>query len=236
MIAFRPRLIPTLFTVPAVLVLFALGTWQVQRLNWKRDLIAQREAALAAAPAPLPKTADAARAMEFRRVAAAGVFMHDKEIFVGASAEANRTGYHVLTPLREAGGGIVLVNRGFIPAELKGPSRRAAGQPEGAVRVAGLLRLPPAGKPNWFLPENRPDRNYWFWIDLPAIAATLQIGDLAPFVIEADATPNPGGWPRGGITRVALPNDHLQYAIIWYALTVALIVIYVVYHRQAERE
>ena len=109
----------------------------------------------------------------------------------------------MLTPLREAGGRIVFVNRGFIPAELKNRSRRMAGEPSGTVRVEGLLRLPPDGRPNWFLPDNRPDLNYWFWVDLPAMAAADKLDRVAPFYIDADAAPNPGGWPQGGVTRLA---------------------------------
>jgi surfeit locus 1 family protein len=61
--------------------------------------------------------------------------------------------------------------------------------------------------------------------------AAMAPGSL-PFYVDAAAVPNPGGWPKGGVTRLRLPNDHLQYAITWYALAAALLVIYVVYHRQ----
>ena len=229
---FRPLLWPTVFTVPMVLLLLALGSWQIERLFWKRELIAQRQAAVAAAPAAAPSNAEEARGMEFHHVTDEGVFLHDKEIFLGATSEAGRSGYQVLTPLQEPGGRIVFVNRGFIPAELKDPAKRSAGQIAGAVRVRGLLRLPPAEKPAWFLPDNRPDLNYWFWVDLPAMAAADRLDRVAPFYIDADATPNPGGWPRGGITRLELRNDHLQYAITWFSLAVALIVIYFLYHRR----
>jgi surfeit locus 1 family protein len=94
------------------------------------------------------------------------------------------------------------------------------------------LRLPPTGRPNWFLPDNRPDLNYWFWVDLPAMAAAAGLDRVAPFYIDADGAGNPGGWPRGGGTRLSLPNDHLQYALTWFSLAVALIVIYVLYHRR----
>ena len=232
MTGFRPLFWPTLFTAPAVLLLLALGFWQVERLFWKQDLIAQRQAAVAAAPASVPQSAAQARGMEFRHVNDEGVFLHDKEIFVGATSEGGGQGYQILTPLLEPGGRAVFVNRGYIPAELKDPARRAAGQIAGTVRVEGLLRLPPAGKPNWFLPDNRPDLNYWFWVDLPAMSAADKLDGVAPFYIDTDATPNPGGWPKGGVTRLTLPNNHLQYAVTWFSLAVALIVIYVLYHRR----
>jgi surfeit locus 1 family protein len=233
MTAFRPQFWPTLFTAPAVLLLLALGFWQVERLFWKQDLIAQRQVAIAAAPVAAPRGWEEARGMEFRHVTDEGAFLNDKEIYLGATSEAGRQGYQVLTPFLESGGRIVFVNRGFIPAELKDPAKRAAGQIAGTVRVQGLLRLPPAEKPAWFLPDNRPDLNYWFWVDLPAMSAADRLDRVAPFFIDADAAPTPGGWPKGGVTRLALPNDHLQYAITWFSLAVALIVIYVLFHRRS---
>jgi surfeit locus 1 family protein len=232
MIRFRPLFWPTVFTVPVLLLLLGLSFWQIERLVWKRELIAQREAALAAASAAVPHALEEARGMEFRHVTDEGLFLHDKEIFLGATSEAGRNGYHVLTPLQEPTGRVVFVNRGFIPAELKDPAKRQAGQIAGRVRVEGLLRLPPAKKPAWFLPDNRPDLNYWFWVDLPAMAAADKLDRVALFYIDADATPNPGGWPKGGVTRIKLPNDHLQYAITWFSLAVALIVVYFLFHRR----
>jgi surfeit locus 1 family protein len=229
---FRPLLWPTLYSLPMLLVCLALGAWQVERLFWKQDLIAQRQAAVAAAPAAVPTSLAEARDMEFRHVSDEGVFLNDKEIFLGATSEGGGQGYQILTPLQEPGGRIVFVNRGYIPAELKNRAKRAAGQIAGTVRVQGLLRLPPAGKPNWFLPDNRPDLNYWFWVDLPAMSAADKLDRVASFYIDADTTPNPGGWPKGGVTRLTLPNNHLQYAITWFSLAVALIVIYVLFHRR----
>jgi surfeit locus 1 family protein len=234
MTRFRPLLWPTLTTLPMLLLLIALGCWQVERLFWKERLIALHEAALAATPTIVPQSPDEARGMEFHHVTDQGVFLHDKEIFLGATSEGGDPGYQVLTPLREASGRIVFVNRGFIPAELKDPAKRSVGEVGRTVRVEGLLRLPPEGKPNWFLPDNRPDLNYWFWVDIPAMSAAdkLDPDQVAPFYIDADAAPNPGGWPKGGVTRLALPNNHLQYAITWFSLAVALLVIYVLYVRR----
>jgi surfeit locus 1 family protein len=232
MIRFRPRLAPTLFTIPVVAVLVALGVWQLQRLEWKDRLIAERAAAVAMPPARPPSTLAKARAMEFRPVVDDGVFLHDKEIHLGAMDPGGHAGFQVLTPFREADGRIVFVNRGFVPTELKDPATRPAGQLAGTVHVSGLLRVPPQEKPGWFVPDNRPDRNYWFWIDLRAMAGADGIANVAPFYIDADAAPNPGGWPKGGVTPIGLPNDHLQYAITWFSLAAALVVIYVVYHRR----
>ena len=232
----RPRLVPTLITIAIVLVCAGLGVWQLERLQWKRGLIAARAAAVAAPPVAPPGSFAEARGMEFRHVADQGVFLNDKELYLGAiSQHGGEAGFHVLTPLREADGRIVLINRGFVPSDRKDPNTRPAGQLEGMVRVAGLLRVPPAKKPGWFLPDNRPDLNYWFWIDLNAMAKADGLDNVAPFYIDADATPNPGGWPQGGVTPLELPNDHLQYAITWFSLAAGMLVIYIVSLRQDRR-
>jgi surfeit locus 1 family protein len=232
MTGFHPRFWPSVFASLIVLLCLGLGAWQVQRLYWKEGLIAARAAAVAAAPVPAPDRAILARGMEFRHVTADGVFLNDKEILLGATSEAGVNGYWILTPLRQATGRIIFVNRGFLPAELRDRTKRMVGEPTGPVHVNGLLRLPPDGRPNWFLPDNRPDLNYWFWVDLPAMAAADKLDRVAPFYIDADATPNPGGWPKGGVTRLALPNNHLQYAITWFSLAVAMLVIYVLSQRR----
>ena len=229
---FRPRLVPTLITIPVVLVCLGLGLWQIQRLHWKEALIAQREAALAAAPIAAPRRRDEALALEFHRITAEGVFLHDREILRIAPGPTGGSGFEIMTPLREPDGRVIFVDRGFVPTALKDRPKRAAGDPAGVARVIGLLRLPPARKPSWFLPDNKPDRNLWFWADLPAMASADGLGEVAPFYIEADATPNPGGWPKGRGTLEPLPNDHLQYAITWFALAATALAVFFLSQRR----
>jgi surfeit locus 1 family protein len=232
MAGFRPQFWPTVMSVPALFLLLGLGIWQIQRLGWKEGQIAERAHAVAAPPVAAPQTLAEAQRLDYHHVFVDGVFLHAKEIYLGASAGAGSIGYQVLTPLAEPDGRIVLVDRGYVPSDLRDPSKRAAGQVAGRVHIVGLLRLPPAGRPNWFLPDNRPDLNYWFWVDLPAMVRADKLDRVAPFYIDADATPNPGGWPKGGVTRLALPNHHLQYAITWFSLAVALVVVYFLHHRR----
>jgi surfeit locus 1 family protein len=229
---FRPLFWPTAISLPLLLVLLGLGGWQVERLHWKEALIAARAAAIAAPPIAVPRDLDQARGMEFRHVAATGIFLNDKEIFLGATDEGGATGYHLLVPLRLSDGALLLVDRGWLPGNRKDPATRAAGLLAGTRTVEGLLRLVPAARPNWFVPDNDCARNYWFWIDGAAIQRCLALDRLLPVYIDAGPAPNPGGFPKGGITRTALPNDHLSYAITWFALAAGLIVVYVVYHLQ----
>jgi surfeit locus 1 family protein len=230
----RSLLWPSVFSAGAFLILLALGTWQVERLFWKERLIAERHAAVTAVPIALPPSLDAAKALEYHRVRVTGRFANDHELYLGATSRDGRPGYQVITPLRLADGASVLVNRGFIPQDRKAPDSRSAGELAGDVTVTGLLRLPPQGKPHWFIPANSPERNYWLYVDIPAMAAAAQVENVLPFYVDADATPNPGGLPLGGQTLLDLPNDHLQYAITWYALAAALAVIYILFvHRNS---
>lgn len=232
----RPRLLPTLITIAIVSTCIGLGVWQLERLQWKRGLIAERQAAVTAAPITPPRSLAEARGLEFRHIVIEGVFLHDKEIYLGASSpRGDGAGFDVLTPLREANGRTVFINRGFVPSDRKAPSIREAGQIQGIVRVTGLLRIPPDKNPGWFLPDNRPDLNYWFWVDLPAMGAADELDNVAPFYADADAARNPGGWPQGGVTPLELPNNHLQYAIIWFSLAAGMLVVYIVSQRQDRR-
>ena len=217
----------TLSALVGFAALIGLGTWQVERLHWKEGLIAQRTAAISAPPAALPRRLEAARPLEFHRVEAKGVFLHDREIPVhGIERRSGGAGYLVLTPLRLEDGAVVFVERGWVPADKRAAQTRARGNPPGEVSVEGLLRLAPAEKPGWFLPANDPGGGEWFWIELPALARAAGVPEALPFYVEAGPAPNPGGLPLGGQANTDLPNDHLQYAITWYALAAALAVIY----------
>jgi surfeit locus 1 family protein len=232
MMEFRPRRGPTLFTAFATLLCLGLGVWQIQRLHWKEGLIAARAAAVSAPPIALPRDAAAARGMEYRHVAVSGVLRNDKELYRYWTSDRGDPGYDVLTPLRQADGRYVFINRGFVPADRRDPATRRAGEITGETRVVGLLRLAPATRPGWFTPDNQPGQNMWYWVDLPAMAAAAGVAPVAPFYVDADATPNPGGWPKGGGTVLTLPNHHLQYAITWFSLAVAAVVVYVVSQRE----
>jgi surfeit locus 1 family protein len=196
----------------------ALGVWQLERRVWKLDLITRVEARVhappAAPPAPLAWSRLDMRAEEYRRVRVTGTFNHDKETLVQALTERG-AGFWVLTPLRTPRG-IVLVNRGFVPPERRNPAARPAGQIQGTATVTGLMR---ASEPNGgFLRANDLATDRWHSRDIAAIARARGLGSTAPFFVDADASPNPGGYPIGGLTVVHFRNTHLIYALTWFAL------------------
>lgn len=203
----------------------ALGSWQVQRRAWKLDLIARVTQRVNAPPSP-PERAQwgsLGAADEYRKLCLDGVFEHPHETLVQAVTRLG-AGDWVLTPLRATDGAWVLVNRGFVGPDQRDVAARSAGQVAGQVQVCGLLRLSePRGA---FLHRNDPAAGRWYSRDVAAIAAAqgLPAPEVAPYFLDADATPNPGGWPRGGLTVIAFRNSHLQYALTWYGLALLVLV------------
>jgi len=226
---FRPTLRRTIFVVPAVIALFALGTWQVERLQWKTGLIHDRETRVAAPAIAPPATAEDMAAIEFRRVALTGHFLNDREMYLAARSLRGNVGYHVVTPFVGEDNVVTLVDRGWVPLDRKEPKSREAGEIEGTTTVEGLIRKP--GKPGWFVPDNLPDKNFWFFVDIPAMAGHAGLARVRPYFVEAGPAPNPGGLPIGGQSHIELPNNHLSYVIIWYSLALALVIIFLIYHR-----
>ena len=222
--------IGSLAVLAALATLIGLGTWQVERRAWKHALIAHIEARIHAPAVVLPGRIDDPRPWDYRHVRATGHFLHDHELHLANRVRDGEAGVDVVTPLVRPDGDVVLVDRGWVPLDLADPARRGQGQVPGTVTVAGIARIP-AG-PGYFTPPNDPARGFWITADIKAMARAMGLGPALPVVLEADATPNPGGWPRGGGTRVTLRDEHLQYAITWYSLAVALVVIVLVSRRR----
>jgi len=200
----------------------ALGTWQVHRLAWKKDLIARSErnahAEAVAAPGPAAWLALDRHADEYRRVRVQGRYAHERETLVHASTELG-SGYWVLTPLRTSDGFWLLVNRGFVPTELRERSTRSTQEPAGEQMVTGLLRLSEPG--GSLLQHNAPDQGRWYSRDVQAIAAARGLpGPVAPYFIDAVADEDAArsAWPRSGLTVLRFSNNHLVYAATWFAL------------------
>lgn len=211
------------------LVFLALGVWQVQRLGWKTDLIARTGAAMTAAPvpAPAPGTEGAPEDYEYRRVTVTGRYLPGDTLVRAVSDRG--AGYWVMTPFRTDAGWRLLVNRGFV-AQDRAEAYDAA--PDGPVTVAGLMRASQTG--GGFLRANDPEGGRWFSRDTGAIAGTQGIAPVAGWFLDLDRVPGQDA-PLGGLTVVTFPNNHLSYALTWFAMAAGLAVLLVVAHRRAAR-
>lgn len=223
-------MLPTILTIAALAVLLGLGTWQLQRKAWKDGLIAQIAARTTAPPIAFDDAL--ARALkgddlEYTRVAVTGRWLAGREAHLWAPTTAG-PGWHVYAPLATATGRVVIVNRGYVPDARRDPASRPEPEVAAEVMIVGLLRKPELK--TTFTPDNDAHRNIWYWRDLDAMARTLiphAATTPAPFFLDAEKG-SPAGrlGPLGGVTRLDIPNTHLQYAMTWYGLALTLVGVY----------
>lgn len=201
---------------------FVLGSWQVQRLDWKTKLIAKFEDRLVRDPLPLPPRIDPTVIDEFdyRRVYATGKLRHDLEMLVGPRMHDGKDGYFVITPLEREGGSTILINRGWVGKEKRfQQDRDPSSLPRGEVTVSGLLREP--WKKNMFTPENVPEQGKFYFPDVQQMARHSR---SEPIWIEETMAPSllesynreEKGIPIGRPVEVNLRNNHVQYIVTWY--------------------
>jgi surfeit locus 1 family protein len=216
----------TLTVFLAIAFLSGLGFWQLERLKWKENLIAQSQARLAAPPLALEK----APKEEFTRVILTGKFLHNHESFFYIALPQGQ-GYFLFTPF-ETAQGLVLVNRGFLPLAKKEKATRPQTLVAGAQTITGFLRF--SEPPTRFAAEDNSKQNIFYTRDAAKI---LQNHGLmgADYMVEQEATAAP--LPQGGLSRVTFPNKHLDYALTWFVLALTLLVFYGVFvYRQRKEE
>jgi surfeit locus 1 family protein len=230
MIRLRPAFWPTLVSLPILVLSLGLGLWQMERRAWKGEILDRIATNQAAAPMTLDQLlAGNPLRHEYGRVRVAGTFEHGHEFFLAARSLKNKVGLQVIVPLKTDDGRVILFDRGWVPD--RAAATQAITRTTGRVEVTGLVRRSQIRAR--FAPENVPEKNVWFQADVPLmrkLAGAPPDPKLDTFFLEADATPNPGGVPVGGQTRLEIPNDHLQYAITWFLIALALSGVYLAYH------
>ncbi len=229
---FQFKLIPTLTVIPALIVIFALCIWQVNRMQWKEDLITKMQERVQEAPVSLPVGEMSEKETEFKPYKVKGTFDHTKEIYLINRSLNGNPGMHVYTPLiRTDGEGVFMVNRGWVPFEDHLPTNRQVGQLQGEVEVEGLLRF--SKGQNMFIPDNDPVKNIWFHIDLKEMSRVTGY-DLENHYIMSGNDKVPGGFPIGKQWHLDLRNNHLHYAITWFLLGVSLFGIFLIFSRKKD--
>jgi surfeit locus 1 family protein len=229
MLIVRPLWKFTAFMLPLFLGCLALGMWQLQRLQWKLALIAQVNRNLNAPAIPVDRALAMSPAnAQYHRVVLTGRFDNAREAYVFAIDASGAPAYHVITPFTLDDGRTVLVDRGIVPERLRDPRARPAGELEGEQRIGGVWRIPDA--PGVFIPAPNIRQRIWYARDVNGIAKADRIRIAAPALVEADARPNPGGWPQGGQTVVTFRNEHLQYAITWFGLAAVTLAGWIAFH------
>ena len=217
----RLELIPTVFFISAFVLMCTLGTWQLQRLAWKKNILMETEK-VQNLPALVSLPQDISD-LTYRKVALTGEFLHDHTFHLIGRQQGVDMGFYMLTPLELKGDGrIILVNRGFSPLGKES-------KPEGLVRVEGSLR--PVREKRYFVPENMPEKNVWTHEDLNKIGELIGKTPL-PLIVEAIGTQQKDIFPIPSDGKVIFRNDHLGYAFTWYALALTSLVMFAVYYRK----
>lgn len=230
----RRRILPVAALLLCAALFSALGVWQVQRLAWKRALIAHVNEVSTANPIearllPMAPSLRDLADLEYRRVWALGRFEPQGTTLVSALTERG-AGYWVMAPLRMGDGRAVWINRGYVPLGSTALAE-AAQTPTGEVAITGLLRkTEPKGR---FLQANVPAQDRWYARDIAVISATRGVKGQAAWFIDAQGPEIPGH-PIPGLTVIQFPNSHLQYALTWFAMALlSLFAIWLVWRRPA---
>jgi surfeit locus 1 family protein len=223
-----------------VFILCALGIWQLVRLQEKQAIIDAFQQARTQPEIDIYEiSADKAPSMEYRKVvigsgALGGSYLHNNELYLGGRSYGRETGYEILTPVRLYNERVILVNRGFVPTDLKNPKHRLNTLRQVKITkdepVLGMLRIPK--ERGMFTPDNLPEKNFWFTVDIPAMEQATGL-NLEPYYIEiVNPQAKWGEFPLGGKGEPNIRNDHLGYAVTWFSLAIAAAVIFVLYRRQ----
>ena len=202
----------------------SLGVWQLQRLSWKRGLLAEIDRGEAGSPVPL-----GANPVPFQRVRVEGRFMPGVARY-GAEVRSSRAGAamgaHLLSPLAGPGADPVIVDRGWAPLGFDDAA------PPGPVVVDGYVR--PPEYPVRFGAADDPAARRFFALDPAAIGASLGLARVAPFVVVALGPQGVLPEPASALPRP--PNDHLSYALTWFGLSATLAVVFAIHVRQTLRQ
>jgi cytochrome oxidase assembly protein ShyY1 len=242
----RRRLGFGLFTLAMVGVLIGLGVWQLQRRVEKHALIAALTERLAAQPALLPPSSEwsklTAPGDEFRRVRFRAAYRAGPDAMVYSSGSAVRDdvsgpGTWAFIPARLQGGEIIVINAGFVQNTMQDRAQQdravmplVTGE---AADLTGYIRFPE--RAGLLTPSANVEQRLWFARDHLAMARTLGWANggktIAPFYIDLEQPVPPNGIPKPGPLQVHLKDDHLQYAITWFALASAVAIAFLVWWR-----
>ncbi len=221
----RRLLIPSILALIVLAILLVLGTWQVERLRWKQGLLAQIARAEAAAAVPIP-----AQPSPYTKVQVTGRLRDDLSASYGAEVRdtpsGTQLGVQLIEPLEREDGDTILVDRGWVPQKRTRPIARA----EGDVTLEGYVR--PSDRPGLFSANDNPATRQFFTLDAPAIGKALGLQQVAPYFLVVMGPSPPERYPDPARHLPRPPNNHLSYAITWFGLAAALVVIYALWARK----
>lgn len=215
---------PAVATAIGIVILIGLGIWQVQRLHWKEGLLARIAALQSAPPEPLDGVLRRAANdpdIDYVRVRATCPDIETAPYLRLYSVKDGYAGWRIIAACPLTGGayGAILVDRGFLDQRLKLTAGQTISTP-----IVGILRR--GDTRNFVTPRNDPAQNLWYGRDIAAMAQALGVSKPAPTYLMLEQPAPPPGGPVIAPLPSDIPNNHLQYAITWFGLALALAGVY----------
>ena len=205
-----------IFNSLAIIILLSLGTWQLERLRWKSDLLESMKENISLPPVVVNSSIISnIKNYNYRRFKLDGYFLYDKNITIYSKVVGGKVGRHLITPFKTKFG-YILINRGFVPENYKIEASEI--KQDKNTSINGIVKF--QQKINYFTPSNSIIKNQSYYINIEEISTYLKL-DLNNFYIIEENNPNER-YPLGSQYNINIPNDHLQYAITWFSLALAL--------------
>lgn len=234
-IDFRKNFLFVLFCFFSFVVFLLLGLWQLERLEWKEELIHKVEKNFSQNPSNFPIKELAENSdLEFRRVKFPGYFLHNEEILInGKYNRLKEIGSYIITPILLKDNTVVLANRGWAPITKKEEMAEISRSPI-ETDILGMLNK--GEKTPWFVPKNKPDEGVWLWAEFDQLLKfsreKLPNYVVRPTMINIINENNELKYPSPLPTDFKIRNDHLQYAITWFSLAILTIVMTIIFIRK----
>ena len=220
---FKPKLIPFVSFVIALLILLSLSLWQVKRLVWKTNLIEQRVSNFEGEPKNLYDIRKP-NENEFKKVFIEGKLLNNFEFFMPALSKNGNNGFHIIVPMEVEKKKFILFDTGWVPLAKKEKNKRLNNLIKEKKIFTAVIRLP--GRKGYFQPDNDNIKNFWFFVEPKLMEETISMKLENRFYLEA-VDNGPNGYPLGNQTRIYLRNNHLQYAITWFLIALSLIGVFI---------
>ena len=220
---FKPKFVPLVSFLIALLILLSLSLWQVKRLVWKTNLIEQRVSNFEGEPKNLFDIKKP-NENEFKKVFIEGQLLNNLEFFMPALSKNGNNGFHIIVPMEVEKKKLILFDTGWVPLAKKEKNKRLNNLIQEKKIFTAVIRLP--GRKGYFQPDNDNIKNFWFFVEPKLMEETISMKLENRFYLEA-VDNGPNGYPLGNQTRIYLRNNHLQYAITWFLIALSLIGVFI---------
>ncbi|PPR17064.1 MAG: hypothetical protein CFH33_00216 [Alphaproteobacteria bacterium MarineAlpha9_Bin3] len=208
----------------AIIILVSLGTWQLERLRWKTDILTSMKTSLSLPPIDISnEIIKNINNYSYRQIQLTGSYLYTNPLTIYSKVLNKKVGKHLVIPFKTQYG-TILVNRGFIPKDYKIP---VSSETE-IIKINGMVKFQQSI--NYFTPQNNIFKNEWYYINIDEVSEYISLPLLNFYIVEENNIEEE--YPVGSQYNINIPNDHLQYAITWFSLALALCIFINIFWRK----